>query len=1223
METPAHVAHSPRHQTNRISILRFAPPLLRTFVLVSSAALALATVMLMTGTPSDGPTVQAQAVTPTASPTATPEPIDYDIDDDGLIDVRNPAQFRWIDADRNGDGVPGGSTGSYFGNTAVDAWRAAYPNPMPGMGCQLTDADNNPNTPDVPTCTGYELLYDIDTQEAGAPDFRPIAFHPTSTRTYQATFKGNGYRILNPTVEHATWHRLGVFAGIGINARVEGLGVINPSFTGTLPSGGIVGALGGILIGSYVYAPDPSRGPRANDENGCIAGHLRYWGKLIDSFCVGHTGGSGAGTIGGGLIGEMNRWNPQITATCRNSYFSGNVRSASAGLIYYDIGTTMQGVNIQNCIGDTTTDPDTSTVWDGASPTQNTNHGATYAQMIAATGYTTGPFVNWDQDENGNTQDVWDFGDATTLPVLKGWGHDRTLPRARTAQLGQTPADTVNLCSRTHAVANEIIRHLQNEVRAQGVTATPADVTALQPCSATSGAQTVSVDNIRDLVVTTEENPFRLNPDRTDPPSERLTSLHADDLAYLVNANHFDFSDNSLTTLPNRLFQGIKIRTLDLSSNSITSLPADAFAGLTPIGAGEETGNVLNLNNNRLSVDGLPDRIFDELSHLNGLSLTSNSLTAINTRWFAKLGNLGRTDPMAETCREDIGLHLGSNTITEHYYWQRAFGTVRVNVVQYTGTNAAADLLAAIRAQMLEARTDITNLNLEFSCHTIEEETGEETGTGTCPPGVTSGPPGSLDADGNPVECEIQTGFNAPWQEGLAGTVQSVTATSNIDSITISFAHATGQEIAAYQFHFRILTTDPDARWTQPWRNAPVNLAQSGTKTFTVSNLDRATAYQFQIRSFANGRGGQPYEFVQATNAILAEVNKITPAIREISVIAGQQIRLEVDVYDVQDYVANELADNDQAKVIFQWTVSPAGGGQFESPVSQRRVTYTTPDLPGTYTILAEAQPRGICASHHPTRFELTDNERAPCIATFTVRVTRAPGTADPTPDPINPAGLIPTSLTDSAGTSYAVFTPVDGGTFTGDGITVSAPEGAIPDQQLLGISATASNIPVPPPIPGARMTVAGGYYTINGVQRSGDAPVSGYTLDDPLLACMPLPDIFRSDISNVVVVNRNQTDGSLAILTSSIRQSPTGLVACGAVGQLPATVAVANVGVIATPPDQPTTTDEELPETGGKAPSTSSAAWAMALATILLALTATGAGITSRRRRSSNRRFL
>ena len=1202
MDTPALISASP-------------PPVLRTFVLATSAVLAIAAVFFIADAPSDSPTALAQSDPPA-------DPVDYDIDDDGLIDVRTTAQWFAMDEDRNGDGaVDSGQTASIY--------VAAFPNAMTGMGCPLTDHDSDPMTDDVPTCTGYELHNDLDFQGI---TYLPIAYlprnnwgHPHVATTFH--FKGNGYRVMNiyfrmndlPSNQRSQ-RGYGLWANH--QGRFEGLGVWNSrTDLGNLQIAGMVtGHLAGKMIGVFVYQ-DPALGATwwNADVAGTFVGDLARDATLENSFVRANIGG-GAGDDNAGLIGFM-----QGNATCKNSYWAGRFTNHSGVRAHVWAGrqNPPQNPNDQfinsNCFGASTTATGAAVNPVAVNFRENAARHP-YATMASTDAY-AGIFSAWntDEDADGTLDDVWDFGLPDELPVLKAYGHDRTFPRLRTARLGQDPAHTVNICSRTLAVANEIIRHLKDDTwrdidPPNEITELPEELESLTQCESTLQTRLVSVDHLRDYVVTSESNPFRLDPDRTSPPSDRLTSLHPDDFAYLPNASHIDISGNSLSALHPRIFDGVKLLQLNLSDNALTSLHADTFAVGAAFDPDEDpaTGNYIDLSNNRLTTSGLPDRIFDDVAHMNGISLSGNAINAVNTRWFEKLGNLGRTATDDNTFQAVIGLQLAGNAITEHYYWQRALGDVRLNQAEFTGDNAGNALRTAILAAMTQAGTDTMHVDLTSTTHIANGAVG----SGQCPSGLTYGPPGSVDFEGNPVQCQAVAHWTPPWQEGATADVTSVAAESSTVSITISLAHpTTTPEITAYQFRYRKHTNNANAPWTQAWRTLPLDLAATGTKSFALTNLERATVYQFQLRAISNGIAGPPHNFTQGTNAQLPTVNKIMPTVREINVPAGQQVRLEVDVYSRQDTLKNDLSDDDGASVVFQWSESPTGGGTFASPSTARRVTYTAPDLPGTYTVLAEAQPIGICASHHNSRTAPTAADRAPCIATFTIRVSRAPVSPGAVPDPVNPAGLIPTSLTDSAGIAYAVFTPVDGGTFSGEGITVSAPAGAIPDQQLLGVSAAVSTIPVPEPFPGARLTIAAPYYDINGVQRTGDAPVTAYNLDDPIRACMPIPPMFRADISDVAVISRSAPDASITILTSSIRQTATGLAACGNIGQLPATVAVANIGVIEATPEPPAPGPEDLPDTGATAPSPWANAWAMVAAALVLSV-ATIAAITSRRRR-------
>lgn len=409
-------------------------------------------------------------------------------------------------------------------------------------------------------------------------------------------------------------------------------------------------------------------------------------------------------------------------------------------------------------------------------------------------------------------------------------------------------------------------------------------------------------------------------------------------------------------------------------------------------------------------------------------------------------------------------------------------------------------------------------------------------------------------------------------------------------SVRVTFTHDPmydGREftVLRYEYRYRERPSDTSESWgttgTERWRTASIDLNTRGAKSFVIYGLEAESIYQVQLRASSlaqpaidTASGG--------TNINLPQVKRIEPTVTEVSIRAGDAIRLEVDVYGAANVLDNTIPEVKGTKLVFDWSDSPASGA-FAEPNDERRVVYTAPSLPGTYTVQVQAQPDGICVDHHKTDFDITDAHRAPCIATFTVRVSRAATPPEPVAEPINPAGAIPTSLTDASGVAYTVFTPVEGGTFTGTGITVSAAKGAVPDRQLLGVAATVSAVSAPEPTPGARMTVAGELYDINGIQQAGSSPLVDFTLDDPLMVCLPMPAEFRANISDVVAVERS-FDGSYGILTTKLRQSAGELSVCGNVSTLPATVGVAKLGVVEAPPPTPTP-DVITPETGATDP--------------------------------------
>ena len=75
--------------------------------------------------------------------------IDYDTDDDGLIEIYTLAQLDAVRHDLDGDGTP-----STDGETA---YAAAFPDAAAGMGCPASDG-----------CSGYELMADLDFDTNGS-----------------------------------------------------------------------------------------------------------------------------------------------------------------------------------------------------------------------------------------------------------------------------------------------------------------------------------------------------------------------------------------------------------------------------------------------------------------------------------------------------------------------------------------------------------------------------------------------------------------------------------------------------------------------------------------------------------------------------------------------------------------------------------------------------------------------------------------------------------------------------------------------------------------------------------------------------------------------------------------------------------------------------------------------------------------------------------------------
>ena len=236
--------------------------------------------------------------------------VDYDDDDDGLIDIRTLAQLDAVRHDLDGDGDP----------AAADAadYRAGYPNrdgsSAGRMGCELTDHDSNADTADQATCTGYELRNDLNfdtdgdgsTHTGGTGDMQddyynagmgwePIGSTSTSaslSELFATTFRGNGFVIDNLFINRTPGnnHSLGMFGEIDSTARIETLGVTN-AFVGTNANfiGILAGANSGVIIGCYVTGKVQNLASPAGGMVGYINSHIPASGPSVGAIIASYS----------------------------------------------------------------------------------------------------------------------------------------------------------------------------------------------------------------------------------------------------------------------------------------------------------------------------------------------------------------------------------------------------------------------------------------------------------------------------------------------------------------------------------------------------------------------------------------------------------------------------------------------------------------------------------------------------------------------------------------------------------------------------------------------------------------------------------------------------------------------------------------------------------------------------------------------------------------------
>ncbi len=203
---------------------------------------------------------------------------DYDVDNDGLIDIDSLARLNAIRWDLNGDGQVASDD-----QTNYDA---AFPNAAAGMGCHSIDHDGDAATDNQPVCKGYELTaslsFDsnldkvIDSSDPYWNDgagWMPVnafwgqsrigysAIRVQSRIGYSAIFEGNGHTIDYLFINRSGSHFMGLFGHLYTPGRIRNLNLTNVNVTGYNYVGGLLGfnahrvvsnvAVSGTVSGDY------------------------------------------------------------------------------------------------------------------------------------------------------------------------------------------------------------------------------------------------------------------------------------------------------------------------------------------------------------------------------------------------------------------------------------------------------------------------------------------------------------------------------------------------------------------------------------------------------------------------------------------------------------------------------------------------------------------------------------------------------------------------------------------------------------------------------------------------------------------------------------------------------------------------------------------------------------------------------------------------------------
>ena len=349
--------------------------------------------------------------------------VDYDEDDDGLIEIASHQQLDAVRYDLDGDGIP----------EATDAasYASAFPDAIGLMGC-----------PNIDGCSGYELTVDLDldTNGNGTADagdaywngglgWNPIGGEGSTAsggitylrNPFGTVFEGNGHRVSNLYVRSETNPLMaGLFGYAGRGSLIRNLAVVDADVAGLRHVGTLVGTTDGSVTG--VYATGRVEGTGAQAFAGGLAGQ-----KLSNSLVsVSYASVSVEGTANaaGGLVG-LNFG--EIEASYATGAVVGTIAGAlvgrNAGTIVASYATgALPGIDWGYLVGQrflrgTTSNSYFDTQTAGVAFQDST--GQTTSSLQSPTGY-SGIYSTWnvDTDGDGSSDDPWDFGGSGDYPAL-------------------------------------------------------------------------------------------------------------------------------------------------------------------------------------------------------------------------------------------------------------------------------------------------------------------------------------------------------------------------------------------------------------------------------------------------------------------------------------------------------------------------------------------------------------------------------------------------------------------------------------------------------------------------------------------------------------------------------------------------------------------------------------------------------------------------------------
>ena len=233
--------------------------------------------------------------------TTTKAVVDYDTDEDRLIEITTLQQLHAVRHDLDGNGLPT--------DDGMASYAEAFPASADQMGCPGTEG-----------CMGYELMADLDFDTNGSADadsadaywndgagWTPIGGDGSRTsydldtmvNPFLAIFEGNGHSLSNLFI-----NRLNPFTGMfgyigsdsesGAVAVIRNLNLVDINVTGNHYTGGLVAVSRGVITHTQVDGL-----VAGGDFVGGLVGH--NYGVIADSHLTGCVSGDG---MVGGVVGR-------------------------------------------------------------------------------------------------------------------------------------------------------------------------------------------------------------------------------------------------------------------------------------------------------------------------------------------------------------------------------------------------------------------------------------------------------------------------------------------------------------------------------------------------------------------------------------------------------------------------------------------------------------------------------------------------------------------------------------------------------------------------------------------------------------------------------------------------------------------------------------------------------------------------------------------------------